>query len=87
MSDTNLIWVSVGVILFHGMTMVGVLVWATNITMRVRITRPALLEGVQALAKSSDPVPHLPSIERWRKGSRRRPYDVNEEASRQEMRL
>ena len=30
--------------------------------------RPAFLNGIAALAKSDDPVPHLPSIERWRQG-------------------
>jgi nitrite reductase (cytochrome c-552) len=55
-------------------------------TMRLRITRPAFLIGVQALANSDDPVPHLPSIERWRQGDRRQEYDVNAEASRHEMR-
>jgi nitrite reductase (cytochrome c-552) len=55
-------------------------------TMQLRITRPAFMEGVAALAASNDPVPHLPSIERWRAGSRARPYDANREASRQEMR-
>jgi nitrite reductase (cytochrome c-552) len=38
------------------------------------------------LAASSDPVPHLPSIERWRKGERKTPYDPNVDATRQEMR-
>jgi nitrite reductase (cytochrome c-552) len=33
-----------------------------------------------------DPLPHLPSIEKWRAGDRRAPYDANREASRQEMR-
>ncbi len=55
-------------------------------TMNLRITRPGFLNGVQALATSADGVPHLPSIERWRKGERTKPYDPNKEASRQEMR-
>ena len=29
---------------------------------------------------SSEPVPHLPSVERWRKGNRAKPYDPNAEA-------
>jgi nitrite reductase (cytochrome c-552) len=55
-------------------------------TMGLRITRPAFLEGIAALAKSGDPVPHLPSIEQWRKGDRAEEYDPNQLASRQEMR-
>lgn len=55
-------------------------------TMQLRITRPGFVEGIAALARSDDPVPHLPSIERWRKGDRKRPYDPNIDASRQEMR-
>lgn len=52
----------------------------------LRITKPGFINGIQALAKSDDPVPHLPSVERWRKGDRKKPYDPNTEASRQEMR-
>ncbi|RIK74833.1 MAG: ammonia-forming cytochrome c nitrite reductase subunit c552 [Planctomycetota bacterium] len=55
-------------------------------TMRVRITRPGFVEGIAALAASDDRLPHLPSIERWRRGDRSKPYDANAEASRQEMR-
>src|SRR5437868_321403 len=55
-------------------------------TMQLRATRPGFLIGIANLAKSSDPVPHLPSIERWRKGDRKRDYDANIDASRQEMR-
>jgi nitrite reductase (cytochrome c-552) len=55
-------------------------------TMHLRVTRPGFLNGIKALAKSDDPVPHLPSIERWRKGDRKRDYDPNADASRQEMR-
>ncbi len=55
-------------------------------TMKVRVTRPGLIQGLEALAKGEGDVPHLPSIERWRKGHRAKPYDVNEEASRTEMR-
>ena len=55
-------------------------------SMQLRITRPAFTAGIQALAASTDAVPHMPSIERWRKGSRTTPYDPNAEASRQEMR-
>jgi nitrite reductase (cytochrome c-552) len=55
-------------------------------TMRLRITRPSLKDGLVKLANSNAPVPHLPSIERWRAGDRRVPYDVNRLASRHEMR-
>jgi nitrite reductase (cytochrome c-552) len=55
-------------------------------TMRLRVTRPAFLVGVQALARSDEPVPHLPSLERWRTGDRRAEYDVNALATRHEMR-
>ena len=55
-------------------------------TMHLRVTKPGFLNGIRALAKSSDPVPHLPSIERWRKGDRSKDYDPNIEATRQEMR-
>jgi nitrite reductase (cytochrome c-552) len=55
-------------------------------TMELRVTRPGFLVGVRALAASTEPTPHLPSVERWRQGDRARPYDPNADASRQEMR-
>ncbi len=55
-------------------------------SMQLRITRPGLLNGLRELAKDDTPVPHLPSIMRWRAGKRGKDYDVNVEASRQEMR-
>lgn len=55
-------------------------------TMQLRVTRPGFLYGIQALARSDDPLPHLPSVEQWRAGSREEAYDVNTMASRQEMR-
>lgn len=55
-------------------------------SMQLRITRPAFMEGVAALAASDEPVPHLASIEKWRKGNRKEPYDANKLATRQEMR-
>ena len=55
-------------------------------TMELRVTRPGFLQGIQALANSDAPTPHLPSIEQWRTGSRKEPYDPNLEASRSEMR-
>ena len=55
-------------------------------TMKLRVTRPGFILGIQALAASTSAVPHLASIERWRKGDRSTPYDPNVDASRQEMR-
>jgi nitrite reductase (cytochrome c-552) len=55
-------------------------------TMELRVTRPAFISGIQKLAGSSAPVPHLPSIERWRRGDRSKPYDPNVDGTRQEMR-
>ncbi len=55
-------------------------------SMRLRVTRPGFITGIRALARSDEPVPHLPSIERWRKGDRRHDYDPNADAMRQEMR-
>jgi nitrite reductase (cytochrome c-552) len=55
-------------------------------TMELRVTRPGFIRGIAALAASNDPVPHLPSIERWRAGDRKQPYDANRDATRQEMR-
>ncbi|MFZ4576488.1 MAG: ammonia-forming cytochrome c nitrite reductase subunit c552, partial [Phycisphaerales bacterium] len=55
-------------------------------SMQLRITRPGFLNGIAEFAKSTDPAPHLPSIERWRKEGRDSPYDPNVDASRQEMR-
>lgn len=55
-------------------------------SMQLRVTRPGLMNGIAALAASDDPVPHLQSIEKWRKGDRKEPYDANKLATRQEMR-
>ena len=55
-------------------------------TMALRVTRPAALDAFAALAAGEGPVAHLPSMERWRTGDRRAPYDPNALASRQEMR-
>lgn len=54
--------------------------------MELRVTRPGFINGIQALAASDSPVPHLQSIERWRKGDRAKPYDPNVDGFRQEMR-
>jgi nitrite reductase (cytochrome c-552) len=55
-------------------------------SMEVRVTRPAFIAGIQKLAASSADVPHLPSVERWRKGDRARAYDPNLDGTRQEKR-
>src|SRR5262249_42469377 len=55
-------------------------------TMELRVTRPAFLAAMEKLAVSDAPVPHLPSIDRWRHGDRKRAYDPNIDGSRQEMR-
>ena len=55
-------------------------------SMQLRVTRPAFLNGIVVLAASTDGLAHFPSIVRWRKGDRKRPYDPNALASRQEMR-
>lgn len=55
-------------------------------TMKLRVTRPGFIQGIQMLAESDAPVPHMPSIERWRETDRSEPYSPNELASRTEMR-
>ena len=55
-------------------------------TMQLRVTRPGFIQGIQMLAGSDAPVPHLPSIERWRAGGKAKPYDPNADATRTEMR-
>jgi nitrite reductase (cytochrome c-552) len=54
--------------------------------MALRVTKPGFIRGIVALANSGEPVPHLPSIEKWRKGDKATPYDANRDASRQELR-
>jgi nitrite reductase (cytochrome c-552) len=55
-------------------------------TMELRVTRPGFLAGIRKLAASDAPVPHLPSIDRWRHGKRAAPYNPNVDGTRQEMR-
>ncbi|MEM8668367.1 MAG: ammonia-forming cytochrome c nitrite reductase subunit c552 [Planctomycetota bacterium] len=55
-------------------------------TLKIRVTRPGFIEGIAKLAESDDPLPHLPSIAKWRKSGRKRPYDPNVDASHHEMR-
>ena len=54
--------------------------------MALRVTRRGFITGIAALAASDKPLPHMPSIDRWRRGDRRVAYDPNALASRQEMR-
>ena len=55
-------------------------------TMELRVTRPGFIRGIQALAAGKEPVPHIPSIERWRQGNRAQAYNPNGDSTRQEMR-
>jgi len=55
-------------------------------TMVLRVTRPGFIKGIEALANSDAPVPAIPSIDVWRSGSKKTPYDPNLDASRNEMR-
>ena len=55
-------------------------------SLQLRVTKPGFMRGIDALARSAEPVPHLPSIEKWRQGDRSTPYDANRDASRQELR-
>jgi nitrite reductase (cytochrome c-552) len=55
-------------------------------SMAIRITRPAFMQGIAELASSNAPVPHLPSVQRWRRSDRSEAYNPNRLASRQEMR-
>ncbi len=54
--------------------------------MRLRVSRPAFIVGIQELAASAAEVPAIPSITQWRSGDRKNPYDPNRDASRTEMR-
>jgi nitrite reductase (cytochrome c-552) len=55
-------------------------------SMSLRVTRPGFIRGIQALAASDAPLPALPSVQQWREGSRREPYDPNRDATRNELR-
>jgi len=55
-------------------------------SMELRVTRPGFIAGIQKLAASGAAVPHLPSVERWRRGDKARPYDPNLDGTRQELR-
>ncbi|MCU0696828.1 MAG: ammonia-forming cytochrome c nitrite reductase subunit c552, partial [Myxococcaceae bacterium] len=55
-------------------------------TMKIRVTRPGFIRGIQALAKSDAPVPGMDSILQWRLGGKKGEYDPNTDASRNELR-
>jgi len=55
-------------------------------SMALRVSRPAFINGIRALAKSDEATPHLPSIERWRRDGRQGSYEPNLLATRQELR-
>ncbi len=55
-------------------------------SMQIRVTRPGFIKGIRALAQSNDPVPHIPSIQRWRSSNRKSPYDPNQDATQTEKR-
>jgi nitrite reductase (cytochrome c-552) len=55
-------------------------------TMRLIVTRPGFIQGIQRLASSDVPTPFAASIERWRAGDKSKPYDPNTDASRTELR-
>ena len=55
-------------------------------TMKLRVTRPAFIQGIIAFAASGAIAAQFSSIEKWRAGNRAEPYDPNEAASKQEMR-
>jgi len=55
-------------------------------TMSIRVTRPGFMQGIADLAAGDGDASHLPSVEKWRAGSRQEPYDPNKLATRQEMR-
>lgn len=54
-------------------------------SMQLRVTRPAFIQGIRALAAATNEVP-FESVRLWRQGTRREPYDPNRDALRNEMR-
>ena len=55
-------------------------------SMELRVTRPGFITGIQKLAASDGDAVAFPSIERWRRGDKSKPYDPNLDATRQEKR-
>jgi nitrite reductase (cytochrome c-552) len=54
--------------------------------MELRVTRPGFITGIQKFAASDGEAVAFPSIERWRRGDKSKPYDPNLDATRQEKR-
>ncbi|MEI6808326.1 MAG: ammonia-forming cytochrome c nitrite reductase subunit c552 [bacterium] len=55
-------------------------------SMQLRVTRPGFIKGIVELAASTVDVPHLVSVQTWRKSARKEPYDANRDSTRSEMR-
>ncbi len=55
-------------------------------SMKLRVTRPGFIQGIAALAAGDAEVPHIPSINQWRKDGRKGTYDANKHGTRAEMR-
>ncbi|MEO8310931.1 MAG: ammonia-forming cytochrome c nitrite reductase subunit c552 [Caldimonas sp.] len=55
-------------------------------TMKLIVTRPGFIQGIQRLANSEAETPFAPSIARWRADGKAKAYDPNVDASRTEMR-
>jgi len=55
-------------------------------SMELRVTRPGFITGIQKFAASEGEAVAFPSIERWRRGDKSKPYDPNLDATRQEKR-
>ena len=55
-------------------------------SMELRVTRPGFITGIQKFAASDAEAVAFPSIERWRRGDKSKPYDPNLDATRQEKR-
>jgi nitrite reductase (cytochrome c-552) len=55
-------------------------------SMELRVTRPGFIAGIQKFAASDAEAVAFPSIERWRRGDKSKPYDPNLDGTRQEKR-
>jgi nitrite reductase (cytochrome c-552) len=55
-------------------------------SMELRVTRPGFITGIQKFAAGDAEAVAFPSIERWRRGDKSKPYDPNLDATRQEKR-
>ena len=56
-------------------------------TMRPRVSRPAFLTGIAALAAGQGELPYFDSMQTWRESARESPYDPNKHATRRELRV